>query len=91
MVNVRRIDRATGAGSGAVGAAVVVVVWAALLASTHSLAAQGLRAVPPETGTPVGMRIPDFQAVDQNGNLRTFADIRGPRGVLLMFVRSADW
>jgi hypothetical protein len=37
------------------------------------------------------MRIPDLVAADQNGNLRTFAAIRGPRGALLMFVRSADW
>ncbi|MEZ5365865.1 MAG: hypothetical protein R2748_26915 [Bryobacterales bacterium] len=38
-----------------------------------------------------GEHIPDFRAVDQNGKPRTFADLTGDNGLLLLFFRSADW
>ena len=44
-----------------------------------------------KTGPAVGEKIPAFQAVDQDGKLRSFDDLRGPRGLVLMFVRSAEW
>jgi cytochrome oxidase Cu insertion factor (SCO1/SenC/PrrC family) len=43
------------------------------------------------TGPEIGSRIPDFQVQDQQGRARTFAELRGPRGLLLLFHRSADW
>lgn len=43
------------------------------------------------TGPAVGDKIPEFAAVDQNGKRRTFADLSGPNGLLLLFHRSADW
>jgi len=43
------------------------------------------------TGPGVGETIPDFTAVDQHGARRTFADLTGPNGLLLLFHRSADW
>ena len=44
-----------------------------------------------KTGPAVGSRIPAFDAVDQNGRKRTFETLRGPKGLVLLFVRSADW
>ena len=44
-----------------------------------------------KTGPAVGSRIPSFAVTDQEGRKRTFESIRGPKGALLMFVRSADW
>jgi peroxiredoxin len=44
-----------------------------------------------EAGPAVGETIPAFQAVDQDGRVRTFADLRGPKGLVLLFFRSADW
>jgi hypothetical protein len=44
-----------------------------------------------KTGPAVGNRIPSFEVRDQGGRKRTFESIRGPKGALLMFVRSADW
>ncbi len=44
-----------------------------------------------KTGPEVGSRIPSFEVKDQDGRKRTFESIRGPKGALLMFVRSADW
>ena len=43
------------------------------------------------TGPAVGSRIPAFEAVDQDGKPRTFDTLRGPNGLVLLFVRSADW
>ena len=44
-----------------------------------------------KTGPAVGEKIPAFQAVDQEGKVRSFPDLKGPRGLVLMFVRSAEW
>jgi len=43
------------------------------------------------TGPEVGQKIPFFQAPDQNGTLRDFNSIRGPKGAMIVFFRSADW
>lgn len=44
-----------------------------------------------EFGLAIGTRVPEFQARDQYGTLRTFENLRGPRGLVMTFVRSADW
>ena len=44
-----------------------------------------------KTGPAVSARIPHFEALDQHGRRRTFESLRGPKGLVLMFVRSADW
>jgi len=43
------------------------------------------------TGPAVGARIPEFETADQDGRPRTFRSLCGPHGLVLMFVRSADW
>ena len=43
------------------------------------------------TGPSVGDTIPELEAVDQNGKRRSFEDLTGPNGLLLLFHRSADW
>jgi hypothetical protein len=43
------------------------------------------------TGPSVGAKIPGFSARDQHGKQRSFDDIKGPNGALLVFHRSADW
>ena len=42
-------------------------------------------------GPQVGERVPDFSLPDQNGRIWTRQSIMGPRGAMLVFVRSADW
>jgi peroxiredoxin len=42
-------------------------------------------------GLGVGTSIPEFQARDQHGTLQTFQRLRGPRGLVMTFIRSADW
>ncbi len=43
------------------------------------------------SGLNVGEKIPDFTLPDQNGNPKSFRDLTGPEGLLLVFTRSADW
>ena len=42
-------------------------------------------------GPQVGERVPDFSLKDQHGKTQTLQSIKGPRGVMLVFQRSADW
>jgi peroxiredoxin len=42
-------------------------------------------------GPQLGERVPDFSLKDQNGNTQTLRSIMGRRGVVLVFLRSADW
>jgi cytochrome oxidase Cu insertion factor (SCO1/SenC/PrrC family) len=42
-------------------------------------------------GPQVGDRVPDFTLLDQQGQSRTLASLMGPRGLMLVFYRSADW
>lgn len=60
-----------------------VVLWAGCALGAGSLLAQ--------TGPAVGALVPDFQAADQDGVLRTPASLMGPNGLMLVFFRSADW
>ena len=42
-------------------------------------------------GPQVGSRVPDFTLLDQQGQSRTLASLMGPKGLMLVFNRSADW
>jgi peroxiredoxin len=45
-----------------------------------------------ELGPPVGTKAPDVGTrLDQTGKPRTLNDVMGPKGLVLMFFRSADW
>jgi len=44
-----------------------------------------------QTGIEVGSKIPEFRAVDQNGKVWDFDSLKGPKGAVLVFHRSADW
>lgn len=50
-----------------------------------------VQAAPIKTGPAVGARIPAFEARDQQGRVQTFETLKGPKGLVLLFVRSADW
>lgn len=42
-------------------------------------------------GPQVGEQVPDFSLTDQNGKVWTRQSIMGPKGAMLVFIRSADW
>ncbi|MEZ5402012.1 MAG: hypothetical protein R2729_20235 [Bryobacteraceae bacterium] len=43
------------------------------------------------TGPAVGEKIPSFSLPDQNGRKQNLRSLTGPKGLVLAFVRSADW
>ncbi|MGH8014178.1 MAG: hypothetical protein ACREQ4_16935 [Candidatus Binataceae bacterium] len=45
----------------------------------------------PRSGPEIGQKVPDFSLPDQNGRNWPLSELMGPRGLLLVFVRSADW
>jgi len=42
-------------------------------------------------GPQVGEKAPDFTLPDQRGQRRTLGSLMGPKGLVLVFNRSADW
>ena len=50
-----------------------------------------LAAAPPEPGVAIGKSIPRFELRDQSGKNQRFETIKGPKGAMLVFYRSADW
>lgn len=77
-------------------------VWLSILMSLGSVGAvspEARQSAPPtktkmdvsKLGPQVGERVPDFSLKDQNGTTRTLQSIMGPKGVMLVFIRSADW
>lgn len=43
------------------------------------------------SGPAVGQKVPDFSLPDENGRRSTLHQLMGSRGLLLVFLRSADW
>jgi len=68
-----------------------VALLAALLAQTAAMAQSPTRIDVSKLGPQVGERVPDFTLKDQNGKPWTLQSIMGPKGVMLVFCRSADW
>jgi peroxiredoxin len=42
-------------------------------------------------GPQIGTKVPEFTLTDQHGVQRTLHSVTGPKGVVLVFFRSADW
>lgn len=40
---------------------------------------------------PVGSQMIDISASDQNGDIKTFDDLKGEKGLLFLLSRSFDW
>lgn len=66
------------------GALVMLTAAVAPLAQTPAV---DLRTVGPQ----VGAKVPSFTLPDQTGQARTLESLMGPKGMVLVFFRSADW
>jgi peroxiredoxin len=74
--------------------AAILTIYAAVGGSAQTTAPQP--AAPPlpdvlKLGPQIGARVPEFTLLDQNGQSRTLASLMGPKGLMLVFYRSADW
>ena len=45
----------------------------------------------PSSGPKLGEKVPDFELPDQNAQEHSLQRLMGANGLLLVFVRSADW
>jgi hypothetical protein len=77
---------------------VTQLISAGVLAAVVSMTAAGGAAQPPAPpvvtatlGPQVGATVPPISGVDQFGRAQTLASLSGPRGLMLVFSRSADW
>lgn len=46
---------------------------------------------PDSPGPAVGAKVPEFQLSDEVGTYRSLRSLMGPKGLMLVFFRSADW
>jgi len=77
----------------------VAVTVAACAASFGAVSARSAQPASPartkidvtKLGPQVGDRVPDFALKDQSGQTQTLQSIMGPKGAMLVFIRSADW
>jgi len=72
--------------------------WSGLLsllfATSVSVAAARQQPVPIDTtaiGPKVGATVPEFSGIDQLGRDQSLSGAMGPKGVMVVFFRSADW
>jgi len=54
-------------------------------------AAPPARPDPMTLGPGVGQVLPAFETKDSGGVVRTLDSLKGPKGIVLVFFRSADW
>ncbi len=67
------------------------VLLSVTLAASAAMAQQREKIDLSKRGPQVGEQVPDFRLPDQNGKQWTRQSILGPKGAMLVFVRSADW
>jgi cytochrome oxidase Cu insertion factor (SCO1/SenC/PrrC family) len=71
---------------------IAAIVSATSFASATLQSRQTTAAVDVTTlGPQVGEKVPDFSLPDPHGQTRTLASLMGPKGLVLVFSRSADW
>ena len=61
------------------------------LAKFALVPALALAAFAADPGPAPGSQIPSFSLPDQNGTKQTLSSLKGPKGTMLVFFRSADW
>ena len=84
-----RIEPATRTIAVGVLSALLTSLWLQLPVAAQTAAHQKIDVS--KLGPQVGSRVPDFNLNDQNGKAWTLQSIMGPKGVMLVFLRSADW
>jgi hypothetical protein len=64
---------------------------AAMLAAQSQTQPQAQPKAQTKTGLELGTVVPGFALQDQSGQTRTIESLMGPKGLMLVFYRSADW
>ena len=70
----------------------IALIIAFLVLAAPAFAADDAPVDPTSRGPAVGAQIPsDLASIDQSGKPRSFADLKGEKGLVLVFFRSAKW
>lgn len=69
----------------------MLVFLVALMAVTRAQAPAPAVIDTQRLGPQVGAGVPDFTLQDQFGKTHTLKSLMGPKGLMLVFYRSADW
>ena len=72
------------------------ILFGLALAATLAASPRAQTSTPPlpdiqKLGPQVDSKVPDFTLPDQHGTPRTLQSLIGPKGLMLLFYRSADW
>ena len=73
-----------------IGIAILIFCGVLALASEQEKRA-ATDAVAPSIGLEIGQRAPAFSLTDQFGHEQSNETVKGSRGTILLFFRSADW
>lgn len=66
-------------------------IWASLATGRAEQASPAPVPDPQTLGPRIGERVPDFTLTDQQGRSHALTSLMGPKGLMLVFFRSADW
>ncbi len=72
-------------------ALVLFLIFAVLVKAQNEKASPAAAAAAPAAGLTVGEKAPEFEGADQFGHAVTNETLRGSRGTIVLFFRSADW
>ena len=73
-----------------IGIAVLFLTGLSAVASTQENPSTN-HALAPSVGLEIGQEAPTFALPDQFGHLHTNETLKGPKGTVILFFRSADW
>jgi hypothetical protein len=70
----------------------LALLWMLIASMAAAASAQEVRRIDvSKLGPQVGATVPDFNLADQYGKQRTLQSVMGPKGAMIVFLRSADW
>lgn len=70
---------------------IAALFFVALLATANGQNPPGTEGAPPSIGLEIGQRAPAFALPDQSGHEQSNETLKGSKGTVLLFFRSADW
>jgi hypothetical protein len=68
-----------------------ILFFISFLAFPNAQENSSTKSVSPTIGLPVGQKVPTFAAHDQFGQEQSNETLKGSKGTVLLFFRSADW
>jgi hypothetical protein len=70
----------------------LALLWMLIASMAAAASAQDVRRIDvSKLGPQVGATVPDFSLSDQHGKTWTLRSLMGPKGAMIVFLRSADW